>query len=173
MAQHAAESSKTIRKLIESVECGIDQASAELQGRAATDGREVNASRTEVNQMLDSLADLNEQMRQTISASRLNSESLARDISQAVTMLQFQDTVGQRIAHVVQSLREIHTSFARHLENVGEPPAGESKRLTSGRDWQADMARHYTMESERKVLAGAATGSSKQAVNEGNNVELF
>jgi methyl-accepting chemotaxis protein len=172
MAQHAAASSKTIRQLIETVATNIDKASVELQDRAATDNRDALASRAEVNKMLDSIAALHEEMQRTISASKANSESLARDISKAVVTLQFQDTVGQRIAHVIHALKGMHASFQRCMENPEASQVAEGTPPAAGNDWKEGMSQQYTMESERRVLA-ACTGKDVVQSDNDSNVELF
>ena len=173
MAQHASHSSKMIRDLIEIVATNISDASTKLQERVVTDNREAIASRTEVNQMLDSMASLHDGMQQTISSSQSNCESLARDISKAVVSLQFQDAVGQRIDHVIRSLKQMHSLYRGHANSgkASQPDRGQSTASTS--DWKNDMSRHYTMEAERKVLATDTDHGVLPNEDGVCNVELF
>jgi methyl-accepting chemotaxis protein len=168
MADHAARSSKTIRALVEAAAANINEATARLHERVAADGRDTASSRSEVEQTLDSLAALHHDMQQTLAASQANSEALARDISHAVISLQFQDTVGQRIAHVVQSLSEIHCLLQRHVQ-TGAAADGAG----APRDGAHAMSQLYTMESERRVLAECLSGGACDAAADDSNVELF
>jgi len=173
MAEHAGESSRTIRKLIETAATNINEASQNLQRQATTDSRDVVASRAEVNQMLDSMTTLNVEMQRALTSTRVNSESLANDISRSVMTLQFQDTVGQRIAHVVHSLRELHAAYQRQQADVAEPESNSRGRPASAAHFAQDLSRMYTMESERRVLAQCLQQSVVPTNADDSNVELF
>ena len=91
MANHAVVASKTIRKTTETVSAGIDSTSRELRERASADTHEATLSRDEVNRALDAMTALHDEMRRTIEHARLDSDQLAREISEAVMAMQFQD----------------------------------------------------------------------------------
>jgi methyl-accepting chemotaxis protein len=173
MAQHAADFSKTIRGLIDGVATNIKDASTKLQDRTTADNREATARRIDVNRMLDSMAAVHEEMQQTISASKASSESLACDISQAVVAMQFQDAVGQRIGHVIRSLQEMHALYLQYI-NYGDVPRSSTGQSSSQTEhWTKDMAKHYTMEVERAVLATNLQQDVPQDEGGNCNVELF
>jgi methyl-accepting chemotaxis protein len=173
MAQHASTSSKMIRDLIEIVATNTSDASTKLQDRVLTDKRESLVSRAEVNRMLDAMASLHDDMQRTISSSQANCESLARDISKAVVLLQFQDAVGQRIAHVIHSLREMYSLYRRHAGGGEALRHEHAQPSASTSDWKKDISRHYTMEEERRVHAASTDHGVLPNENGGSNVELF
>jgi methyl-accepting chemotaxis protein len=168
MAVHAVASSKKIRKMIQSVSQSISGASAELKDRAATDIREAALSRKEVDTSLDTMASLHDDMQNTLERSNANAEQLARNISEAVVALQFQDAVSQRIEHVVHALLEMHDEFQKRLDGNENDSS-----TTSAEDWASRMAKKYTMASEHRVLASHRLAQDEIPVDSGNNVELF
>lgn len=167
MAIHAVESSRTIRDRIEQVATTISGAAKDLRGRASADTEEAMRSRQQVNAALDRMVTLHDDMQQAIAQSRRNSDQLARDISAAVVAMQFQDTVSQRIGHVVRILEELHGTL--HSQLAGAGPAVEAH----GPNWAERMAQSYTMDSERRVLAGDARQGPSSDSDLGDNVELF
>jgi methyl-accepting chemotaxis protein len=171
MAVHAVASSRTIRERITTVSSTISSAAAELRNRAAADTAEAGRSREEVERALDSMTRLHEEMQEAISQAKRNSDQLARDISAAVMAMQFQDSVSQRIGHVVETLEELHRVFAAYVDPAADAPA------PAVRDWTNHMAEAYTMDSERRVLAERTTergnGAAARTQDFGNNVELF
>jgi len=178
MAQHAAASSKSIQKGIGEVSTNINRAAAELRQRAANDRHEATRSREEVNAALDAMMALHAGMQQAIDQAHRNSEQLARDISAAVTAMQFQDSVSQRIGHVVHALEEMHAA----LQAQAAPTAGDASQPSPpgavAGDWGRRLAQRYTMDSERRVLAAHSSGQAATAAvtatsNLGDNVELF
>ena len=173
MALHAAASSKAIHELVRDVAASIGGTLAELQDRAAMDNREAAASRAEVDRMLDAMAAMNAETQQTIAAARRDSQLLAKEISAAVTTMQFQDTVSQRIAHVVQSLKEMHSAFQRHVEGSNGVSPQQEQSSSAGHDWIGSMSRHYTMASEHEALAACERPEVGPASDENSNVELF
>jgi methyl-accepting chemotaxis protein len=168
MAKHAMASSKTIRKTTETVSAGIGGTSKELRERAAADTREAALSRDEVNHALDAMSALHEEMQRTIEQAELESSQLARDISAAVMAMQFQDTVSQRIGHVIHTLQEMHGVFESQMG-----PGGAAASLAPAQDWASRMAGRYTMAAEHEVLAGHANRAVNCGQDPGNNIELF
>jgi methyl-accepting chemotaxis protein len=168
MACHAMTSSKTIRKTTEMVSKGINDTSKELRERAAGDTREAALSRNEVNRVLDAMTVLHEETQRAMEETKIESDHLARDISAAVVALQFQDSVSQRVGHVIHTLEEMHSALESQVGQGGAVAAPAPIR-----DWANHMAGRYTMASEHKVLAGHASPSAGSGSDLGNNIELF
>jgi methyl-accepting chemotaxis protein len=168
MADHAMASGKTIRKTTEAVSADIGSTSTELRERAAADSRAAALSRDEVNRALDAMTELHEEMHRTIEQAKLDSDQLARDISAAVMAMQFQDTVNQRIGHVIRVLEEMHGALRSQTNSPDAAPS-----LVSSADWATRMAGQYTMASEHKVLAAHVSRSGDGGRTPGSNIELF
>lgn len=168
MAVHAVGASKTIRTMINALAKEIGMASQDLRERASADAEEAAQSRTEVTHALDCMATLHEGMQETILVARDNSQRLARDISQAVVAMQFQDAVSQRVGHVINTLEEIHGTLQSKLDPNGTEPCSHAEQ-----DWARRMAQQYTMASEHNALAAHVAVAADDAQDLGNNVELF
>jgi len=106
-------------------------------------------------------------MEQAIAQSRSNSDQLARDISAAVMAMQFQDSVTQRIGHVVRTLEELHGALQSRLGTENAMPGSEPN------DWTDRMAGRYTMLAERRVLATHHDPETSATSDLGGNVGLF
>jgi methyl-accepting chemotaxis protein len=171
MADHARTASQTIRTMIGSLAVEIAGASAELRQRAALDTDHAVRSRAEVNRALDNMAELHGNMCQAMEQARRNSEELTHDISQAVTAMQFQDTVSQRIGHVIETLEETHAALQAKID----PSAGKSAVAPGSlaKDMASHMARQYTMASERHTLAAHLGQAKDDAHRQEDNVCLF
>lgn len=168
MAVHAVQSSKSIRTMIGSLSEEIADASRELRQRATADTEEAAQSRTEVTRALDCMASMHGEMQQTMVVARENSQRLARDISQAVVAMQFQDAVSQRIGHVISTLEDLHEALQLKLSSDdANGPASQFQ------DWTHRMAGQYTMASERDALAAHVTTGEDDTQGLGDNVELF
>jgi methyl-accepting chemotaxis protein len=88
-------------------------------------------------------------------------DALARDISDIVVSMQFQDITKQRIEHVIEPLLKLNAD----AEDMMEKWAALSTRIKHSKDdgavsaWLKNM---YTMESERIVLDKTLTGAREQ-----------
>ncbi len=173
MADHAVASSKTIRSQINAISASIESSSSELRERASADTQAAARSREEVLRELDAMAALHEGMQRAVADSRANSEQLARDISAAVMAMQFQDTVCQRIGHVVHTLEQIHRVLDACTSSDAAAPRDAGPRDDSARNWAARMTQQYTMASERDVFAAHASGNQTTENDSTDNVELF
>jgi hypothetical protein len=98
---------------------------------------------------------------------KLESDELARDISAAVVAMQFQDSVSQRVGHVIHTLEEMRSALQSQLGRDGAAAAEAPPT-----DWANRMAGRYTMASEHKVLAAHASRPAREE-DLGNNIELF
>jgi methyl-accepting chemotaxis protein len=86
-------------------------------------------------------------------------QSLAKDISNIVVSMQFQDITRQRIEHVIEPLQNLKTE----LEDMAQKTNSVEKSIHeysdgSGAEWLKNI---YTMESERIVLRDAISSKVK------------
>ena len=167
LAERTTHASETIRGLVCKVNDDVHCACEDLRELASTDMSGTVLSQEQVERTLTVLNSKNEAMRSSVERAMHNSQALAEDISRAVIRLQFQDTVSQRIGHVVAALQEMQETFGEVLANeIDSIPPQETAQ-----SWTERMQRQYTMASERQVLTEQGSASGKTAVN--NNVELF
>lgn len=172
LAVHALDASKAVRRLMAGLIEQIAAASHELHQRASADTQQAALSRIEVDRALDSMSSIHDRMCRTVLAAQENSERLASDIASAVVAMQFQDSVSQRVEHVITTLEEIHSGLSARM---GSPQARREVETASdaGSDeWTGRMAAYYTMASERQALAAHVAGA-KPSQDLGDNIELF
>lgn len=168
LADKAGKTSCTIRESINELAVELFDTTAEMRQRAKTDAENVEKTNAAVRQLLKRLEQTHCQMNMAMTATANISVELRSDIGKAVTSMQFQDRVSQRVAHVVEAL----TGLADLIHPwCSEASATEAKRHFDS--WQSEMAQHYTMDSER-----TANGASPQCGSTGKsdntlNVELF
>ncbi len=109
--------------------------------------------------MEETRLDLDEMMKET--------ETLAADISGIVVGMQFQDITRQRIEHVVEPLMMFKEEMERSVRMARE--MGEAIKtldVEDGIDW---LEKHYTMESERKVLEETFSAASAEKKDSSGN----
>jgi methyl-accepting chemotaxis protein len=171
MARAAIAASKNMRDVIASLSSDIGACSEDLRQRSSADSEMATKSRSEVDQAFDAMTVVHEGMNRAMDQTRQDCQELARDVHQAVIALQFQDSVSQRIGHVIETLEELHGSLESALAGT------EFDRATgpggAGRDWAGSMADRYTMAAEHQTLAGHAPADARAAEDLGTNVELF
>ena len=90
-------------------------------------------------------------------------KKLSRDISRAVTLLQFQDEVNQQLDHVVAASDEVRNVIGTCLE--GEPTS-EGRQFAN--ELLTKLESMYTMASER-----VNSGNNSEAIPQESAIELF
>lgn len=173
ITRHAEESTKVaddIRATLDAQLKGIHETRKTLSHLSSSDSEGVAMSRQEVGRALQLLAATNSRMQASVGEAAETSRALAEDIASAVTGLQFQDRVTQRISHVVAAIDRVHTSLGEALnEPVGPVAAGPVVAGPAARrDAIAELRATYTMAEElRPDLRPTGTESAS------GSVELF
>jgi methyl-accepting chemotaxis protein len=188
IARHAHDSTQIaegIRSTVQELMVGIHKTRATLSELASTDMREVEISRREVQAALAALTSTNAQMHASVAQAADSSRALAQDIAKAITALQFQDRVNQRLAHVVAAIGGVHAAL-RDASAPGGPadaPASESQDDGAGTGTEAaigsgtgsvalaKLQASYTMADEHQAHL-KATGTD-DATSPSGSVELF
>ena len=167
LAERTTHASETIRGLVRKVNEDVRCACDDLRELASTDMSGTVLSQEQVEKTLMLLNTKNETMRASVETAIRNSQELANDISHAVIGLQFQDTVNQRLGHVVAALQEMRAALGDALDKE----IVTLLRPESEPTWTERMQQKHTMASERQVLT-TQLGADATAHSE-NNVELF
>lgn len=165
LASNAAKSSVTIRQLVTELGTAMRDASHQMQVRTDSDALMAEKSELTVHEMLEYLRKTHEQFEDSIRTSTQLSRQLTADIAQAVTAMQFQDRVNQRIDHVVESLQEL----AARLQPIAQSADTTRVRILVNQ-WNHSLSHKYTMDAERHVSDSAAHSHATQPVS---TVELF
>jgi methyl-accepting chemotaxis protein len=181
IARHAHDSTEVaegIRSTVGELMQGIRETRETLTQLASADMHDVELSRREVQSALHVLTTTNAQMHASVAQAAESSRALAGDIAQAVTALQFQDRVNQRLAHVVTALGDVHSALqAASTDGAADAaaPATEtapsSQPAAAGSAALARLQAQYTMADEHQAHL-KATGTDG-AASDGGSVELF
>ena len=159
VAIDAARMNQSIHEMTARLGRGVRESAAEIRERVAEGRRDVEVARAEVEGTLNLLAQTSEGLRGAVAAAASEAAELNQMIGRAVVGLQFQDTVSQRIGHVVTTLQELKTELADLVpDGIGEEP---------GESWRERMSRWFTMAEEHRALDG------KGGTRATGDIELF
>jgi methyl-accepting chemotaxis protein len=163
-ATRSSELTTSVGSILTDLTKTMQGAMAELKAFAAEDRQAAELSRADVEQALQDLQYASSQMQNTAAENSLTSETLYKQISQAVVSMQFQDRVSQRIGHVVDSLNAMDRALSSFEHSPDAASLDERKRQVKD-----SLLSSYTMESER-MAHDPITAASAEA---GGDVELF
>ena len=136
-----------------------------LTDLVAADCQALEQSRRDVQRALDALQRAHAHMAGQLAEAADSSRVLAGDIAAAITSLQFQDRVNQRLSHVADALTGMHEALGAAMHAKGDAaPAAASGAL-------ATLATTYTMAEER--AAHDETPELAPTGTEGGSIELF
>lgn len=134
----------------------------EIHHHVESESQSLDECRDSVTRAMDQLTETQTRMESGIAFAETTAHALSQDIAQAVVLLQFQDAVCQRIAHVVFGLREMQSAIAQHLD---DQPTRRVQRRTM--EIMERLASQYTIATERQVHGNAHTQTDDL------NIELF
>lgn len=165
LADNAAKTSDTIRTLVSTLGKSLKQASSDLRTRTISDSAMVAQSESDVRQTLNELMNTHHRMTHSLQNSSQVGQALRGDIAKAVTAMQFQDRVKQRVSHVVETLQML----IQELHPITSSVEDEQIKARS-QSWFARLENHYTMDAERQVHVGQNSSASSPVEC---SVELF
>lgn len=154
LAARVRDTSESIRKIVSEADRGTGQISVALRELASHDMTQALMSHAQVEAAIASLDERNERLSVLARTTTEKSGELAKNISSAITALQFQDIMSQRIQHVIDALG----AFAQ------PSPAADSAA------WAEQIAKAHTMDAERSVQRGDTAAG---ATLEPGAVDLF
>lgn len=147
----------------------MGSATSELKSLAAADYDAAQKSRSDAEQALENLQHTSMQMQNTVAESGRTSETLYKEISNAVMSMQFQDRVSQRVGHVIDSLVAMERALSQFEAPADDPFLANRKEQLAN-----EMAASYTMASERVALDSSPVPvSAGEGIDAGGDVELF
>jgi methyl-accepting chemotaxis protein len=178
------EAAEKIGALIKNVDNEMKDIHEKTSKSAEETVQRSNEAEGVVDSTLKKIDSMMEETRMDLDELKMETETLAKDVSGIVVGMQFQDITRQRIEHVVEPLEMFKEEMERAVVLAREMgDAIETLDVEKGIDW---LEKHYTMESERKVLeqamtnkkptngnADRKTGGEKYAESPNSNVELF
>jgi methyl-accepting chemotaxis protein len=121
----------------------------------------VEDSEHRIGQVLERFSGMTESLLMSSETLRREGEVIKDEVSESMVQLQFQDRVGQILAHVVRAMEGLRQ---QGLTAVG--PGEASAPNQDSQAYLAEMAKSYTTEEQHRIHAGAdATAIAPQAVD--------
>lgn len=156
-----------IRKIVTNIEVDTREIFAKTEKSVSETNNTSTEAATVVDDTLKKMDDTINGVKAQLDELTKESESLAKDISNIVVSMQFQDITRQRIEHVIEPLLAFKEELQEILKGAG---AGEINELQRGKEDNL-LGDIYTMESERKVLRRTLSG--KNETKEEQEVEIW
>lgn len=150
-AEESRRALEGIQPLVQEVHGQIQAVNRPLKLLTSTKMGELLARRDEVEQAITYLRGENEHMRHSVLSAAKQSEQLNRDISQAVTEMQFRDIVSQRFQHGILALLEIEKNLYLRINSLHEN--SHRQNVSGNKQWANRLQRTYALSAERKVMA--------------------
>jgi methyl-accepting chemotaxis protein len=158
LSERSNSAAERIRKVITKVTEDIKNISVNNEAGAATSAARVAEADQAVEQALSSINGAMHGTQVKLDELTTEAAALARDISDIVVSMQFQDITKQRIEHVIEPLLKLNANAEDMMEKWAILSARMKENKTDGAvsAWLKNM---YTMESERVVLDKTLAGA--------------
>lgn len=161
----------SVRDTVTDLRRNLAEAVANLKDLASRDMQDVVVNRQLLETAMSDLGKSHVALKDKINEAAANSEKLASDIFAAVTTLQFQDRVTQRLAHVAEALDAASGEIGRTMHELDSSIVLSDDALERRQAALSKVKERYTMHEERAVHTDAP--STEPAGADGGSVELF
>ncbi|MDY0068151.1 MAG: methyl-accepting chemotaxis protein [Steroidobacteraceae bacterium] len=142
LSNSARETGKLISERVGAINESLSHIVETNEEAARTEGDAVRESGARIQDVLARFRSMNMRISQSAADLRNKSAAIKDDVAESLVQLQFQDRVGQILAHVASTMRDLH-------ERCREPSGSHD-----GVQFLADMARTYTTEEQRRNHQG-------------------
>ena len=157
LANRSSQAAINIKKLVTDVQRESLQAMQEVQALASVDLTKTLASKDRLDEMTKSLTEKNSALLSNVGATQQNAERIGQDIAAIIMSLQFQDSVRQRIEHVIEPLDHLH-------KDLIEAQGGRTPANFDGTEaFIKGLQSRYTMQDEPHIHAGSGNQSRTAA----------
>jgi hypothetical protein len=117
LAEHAAHASTMMHELLPQIDGKLHLIDEELKFLASTELSALMENREEMEHAIESWSRENDELRLGASQAGEQRDKIAREVSQAITAMQFQDVVKHKLEHIAQTL--VETEKALYIKIVG------------------------------------------------------
>jgi methyl-accepting chemotaxis protein len=168
----------TMRKHVKNVVRGLNDSHEALQSVATIDMSENIMAKERLDAMVGALLERSSALGVIADSAAADAGDIARQISAAITSLQFQDRVSQRLAQVMDTLRIVGDAFSR-LEDESGAADRSSLDLSGQISWLHELASRYRLSDMRasfvsRVIDGRAAAEVVSAdPAEAGSIDLF
>jgi methyl-accepting chemotaxis protein len=163
LARRAGASSGRVRTLVEGLHAQVAASAGRINQWAQADLGRIAQARDEARAAMEFFSSSHREMRRLAQESAEGCRALAAEVSEAITGLQFQDAVNQRLGHVIDALAELSAAAGC----AGAAPGGDARAVIDR------LLDRCTMQQERQVLADSLGQPGVAAGRTAPAIELF
>lgn len=167
LATASRETGKGITQKIALVNQSLDEIITTNETVSAREGEALHDSGNRIQSVLGKFGDMSEGLARSAEDLRRESGAIKGEIEDSLVQLQFQDRVGQIMAQVVGSMRDLD-------ERAGAVARGEQQQIDTAA-YMAQMVSTYTTDEQRRnhqITAGSDPAPTLK-VQGGSDVEFF
>lgn len=162
LSTKSGESGKRISQSIEAINLAINAAFREATLNAEYDAKSVTQAEATIDCVLNGFRGATQTLAQSMDILRRESEGIQHEIENSLVTLQFQDRVGQILAHVRDNIACLPAQFDAALD---EFQAGGKLRGIDAQALLAGLESSYAMAEERHIhQGGRATASAETEI---------
>lgn len=163
LTEDSQQATREIADIVQEVSEGAESLVRQTREGVRKSEKAAGEAEHEVKEALTRIDTLMDTTRGRMEELSRHAESLAKDISNIVVSIQFQDITRQRIEHVIEPLQE----FAEEFSNLGDTVLSferlEDLLSQSAQSYAERLESTYTMESEKEVMRHTMkSGSTKE-----------
>jgi methyl-accepting chemotaxis protein len=161
LSRASRETGKRITERVDAITATLMAITKTNESVSAQESRAVHDSESRIHEVLGSFAALGTQLANSSEALRSESALIQGEVADSLVHLQFQDRVGQILAHVAKSLAE--------LKPLLENPDTQNDPVR----YLAEMARAYTTAEQHRNHRLETAGEAPAAVSASQGVTFF
>jgi methyl-accepting chemotaxis protein len=169
----------TMRTHVNKVVGGLNDSHDALQSVATIDMSENIMAKERLSAMVAALVDRSAALGVIADSASADAGEIAREVGAAITSLQFQDRVSQRLEQVMDTLRIVGDAFSRLEKESGVEAHCSSGDLSGQISWLHELASRYRLSDMRasfvsRVIDGKAAAETVSAnAAEAGSIDLF
>jgi methyl-accepting chemotaxis protein len=169
----------TMRTHVKKVVRGLNDSHEALQSVATIDMSENIMAKERLDAMVAALLDRSAALGAIADSAAADAADIAGQVNAAITSLQFQDRVSQRLEQVVDTLRIVGDAFSRLETDSGAAAHCSSLDLSQQISWLHELASRYRLSEMRaafvsRVIDGRAAADVASADSaEAGSIDLF
>lgn len=170
---------ETMRTHISKVVMGLKQSHEALRTVATIDMSENIMAKEKLGSMVGALLDRNGFVRSVADSAATDAGEISQKVSAAITSLQFQDRVSQRLEQVMDTLRIVGDAITRLREESPEMSGANDVELPELTSWLHELASRYRLSAMRaafvsRVIEGRDEAQAMVAESaEAGSIDLF
>ena len=167
LAEYAAHASTMMHELLLQIDGKLHLIDEELKFLASMELGTLMENREEVEEAIESWSRENDELRLGASQAAERRDKIAREVSQAITAMQFQDVVKHKLEHIAQTL--VETEKALYIKIVGLAAIDISQDRTD--DQKGRRSDSYPTAKQRREVVERIKGPAPENTSQRDRIE--